>query len=125
MNTISRNLLRALACGLLAFGAFACTPAEDASENGEEAAQTEESPAEGAEEGSEEATQDELDPELAATTERVAALRQALRAPDADVDALLEDAEMTEAELEEALFAIAADPAASAYYETLSGGAEE
>lgn len=123
MKLSTQSLFAALCSALLLFATLACTPGEE--NDGAEGSATAEESEELAAAESEEAEEERLDPELAALTERVAALRQALRAPDADIDALLSEASMNEEELEAALYAIAADPQAAAYYQTLSGGAGE
>lgn len=123
MKLFTRRLLAALCAALLLSATIACTSGDD-NEEAEQSATTEEGE-EVAATDSDETEEARLDPELAALTERVAALRQALRAPDADIDALLSEASMNEEELEEALYEIAANPQAAAYYETLSGGAGE
>lgn len=122
MKLSTQSLFAALCSALLLSATIACTPNEESDEAAESNAEESE---ELAAAESEETEEERLDPELAALTERVAALRQALRAPDADIDALLSEASMSEEELEEALYEIAANPQAAAYYETLSGSAEE
>lgn len=123
MKLSTQRLLAALCAAVLLSATIACTPGDD-NEEAEQSVTTEEGE-EVAATDSDETEEARLDPELAALTERVAALRQALRAPDADIDALLSEASMNEEELEEALYEIAANPQAAAYYETLSGGAGE